>query len=303
MSDPILTIVMSSYNYASYLRQAIETLLNQSFSDFEFLIIEDNSSDASPTIIEEYTKQDPRIRAVFHPQNQGILYCLNEGTALAKGRYIHYLAADDFRYPGFLQKCMDVLLRNPDLGMCCTQFHWGNEKKLLLETCGFDRGGGTLFFEPKKMVKSFRNQNLKISALAAVVRKDLVQQYGGFDPLLHYYSDWYLFNEIAFKHPMALITEPLSRFRIHDSNYSNVVRHNKKIKMAVYRRIFEKLDQKENKFYRKQIRKSALLSSVFHDLFWKLLVNPKYLSFWPYINQKYPIKQRIKKSLKKKLGL
>ena len=158
MRDPILTIMMPSYNYAQFLRQAIETILNQSFSDFEFLIVEDGSSDGSPEIIKEYMRQDSRIHAVFHPRNQGMLQCVNEGTALAKGKYIHYLAADDFRYPGFLQRCMDVLLSNPELGMCCTQFHYGNEENLLLETCGFESNGTTLFLEPKQMVNTFSSR-------------------------------------------------------------------------------------------------------------------------------------------------
>jgi glycosyltransferase involved in cell wall biosynthesis len=303
MPDPLLTVVMPSYNYAKYLRQAIETILNQSFSDFEFLIIDDESSDESPAILKEYMKQDKRIRAVFHPRNQGMVCSYNEGTTLAKGRYIHYLAADDFRYPGFLQECMDVLLNHPHLALCCTQFHWGNEEKLSLETCGFASGEGILFLDPKNVAEYFLKLNFKVFAVSAILKKELVQHYGGFDAQLYYLHDWYLVNEIVFNHPMALITEPLSRFRIHDSNFSNVYRHNKKTKMAAYRHLLAKLDQKENRFYREQIRKSALLSSVFQDLFWKLLVNPKYFSFWPYINQKYPIKERIKKSLKKKLQL
>jgi glycosyltransferase involved in cell wall biosynthesis len=301
--DPILTIMMPSYNYARFLRQAIETILNQSFSDFEFLIIEDGSSDESPEIIREYMGQDRRIRPFFHPNNRGMLESVNEGTALAKGRYIHYIAADDFRYPGFLQKCMDILINNPSVGMCCTHFHWGNEEKLLLETCGFEGKGEILLFEPKQMVETFFKQNLKIFALAAILKRELVQRYGGFDPKLYYLSDWYLLNEIAFNHPLALITEPLSRFRIHDANFSNIFRHNKTTKRGAYYRMFEKLNQKENRYYKEQIKKSALLSFVFQDLFWKLLFNPKYLSFWPYINKKYPIKARLKSSAKKKLGL
>lgn len=297
--EPILTIMMPSYNYARFLRQAIESLLSQSFSDFEFLIVEDGSSDESPEIIQEYMKQDSRIRAVFHPTNKGMLECVNEGTAFAKGKYIHYLAADDFRYPGFLEKCMDILLKHPRLGMCCTQFHYGNEEKLLLETCGFESDATTLFLEPSQMVMNFLKQNLKIFALAAILKKEYVQRYGGFDSKLYYLSDWYLLNEIAFNHPMALIRKPLSHFRIHDSNFSNVFRHNKQTKMAAYNTLFKKLDQ--NPYYKEQVRKSGLLSFVFQDLFWKLLFNPKYLFFWPYINAKYPIRQRIKKSFKKKL--
>jgi len=301
--EPLLTIMMPSYNYAKFLRQAIETLLNQSFADFEFLIVEDGSTDESPEIIREYMQQDRRIKAIFHSRNQGMLQCVNEGTAQAKGKYIHYLAADDYRYPGFLQKCMEVLTNKPELGMCCTQFHYGNEEKLILETCGFETDLSITYFDPKQMVEAFFKQNLKIFALAAIIKTELVQRFGGFDPQLYYLSDWYLLNEIAFNQPMALIREPLSRFRIHDSNFSNVYRHNKKTKRAAYARLFEKLNFKENAFYKEQVRKSGIMGFIFQDLFWRLLFHPKYLSFWPYINAKYPIKQKLKRSLRKKLGL
>lgn len=302
-NTPLLTVMMPSYNYTSFLGEAIESILSQSFEDYEFLIIEDGSTDGSPDIIRDYMKRDKRIRAIFHEKNGGMLERVNEGTALAKGKYIHYLAADDFRYPGYLAKSMDLLLRNSHIGLCATQFHYGNEKELLLETCGFETANKPLFLDPSEMVHLFLKQNFKIFALAAILKTELVLKYNGFDPKLYYMSDWYLLNQIAFMHPIALIPEPLSRFRIHDSNFSNVFRHNKKTKMAVYARLFEKLSQKENRFYKEQVRKSGLLSFAFQDLFWKLLFNPKYLTYWPYINQKYPIKERIKNSFKKKLGL
>jgi glycosyltransferase involved in cell wall biosynthesis len=303
MPAPILSIMMPSHNYARFLRQAIESILSQEFGDFEFIIIEDGSSDESPDIIKEYAKHDQRIRAIYHPNNAGMLERVNEGTACARGKYIHYLAADDFRYPGFLQKCMEALQKKPELGMCCTQFQWGNDDNLLLETCGYEGAGETLFFEPEKMVDAFLNHNFKIFALAAVIKTELVNKYHGFDPKLYYFADWYLLNEIAFNHPLALILEPLSHFRIHDSNFSNIYRHNKITKKAAYRRIFEKLGNQESRFFKKQIRKSALLTFAFQDLFWKLLFNPKYILYWPYINRKYPIKNRIAHSIGKKLRI
>jgi glycosyltransferase involved in cell wall biosynthesis len=292
---------MPSHNYARFLRESIESILSQDFTNFEFLIIEDGSSDDSPDIIREYMSQDTRIRAIFHRENGGMLERVNEGTALAKGKYIHYLAADDYRYPGYLEKSMTLLQQRPELGMCCTQFHYGNEQTLQLETCGYESNGSTVFLEPKVMVDAFYHHNLKIFALAAILKTGLITQYGGFDPKLFYFSDWYLLNEIAFNHPLSIICEPLSRFRIHDCNFSNIYRHNKKTKMAAYHHMLFKLNHPHNRFYREQIRKSALLVPIFQDLFWKLLFNPKYLPFWPYINHKYPIKERLKKSFKKKL--
>lgn len=303
MENPILTIMMPSYNYARYLRESIESILSQDFTDFEFLIIDDGSTDGSADIIREYEKQDPRIRAQLYPKNAGMLERINASASLFRGKYVHYLAADDYRYQGFLKQCMEMLLSHPDLGMCCTQFHYGDEKELLLETSGFVTGETPTILKPPSMVDAFLNRNLKLFSVATIYKTGLVNKYNGFDPKLYYLSDWYLVNEIAFNHSFAMIPKPLSHFRIHSSNFSNVFRHNKQIKRSVYKHMLEKLALKENRFYRQQIKKSALLSFLFQDLFWKLLFNPKYISYWPYINKKYPIKKRIKHSLKKKLGL
>jgi glycosyltransferase involved in cell wall biosynthesis len=302
MVIPQVTILMPNYNYGCFLRQAIESVLSQSFPDFEFLIIDDASSDNSPEIIREYMDQDRRIKGIFHKENVGVIASYNEGTALAQGKYIHFMAADDYRYPGFLQKCMDTLLERPELGMCFSQYDLGDGEKRQLEKCGYESDGSTLFFSPVDMADAFLNHNLKIFAVAAIMKTSLVAQHGYFDPKLYYYSDWYLLNEIAFFHPSAFILEPLSYFRIHETNFSNVYRRRKETKRAALRHMLVKLNAPQNRHYKEQVRKSALLTFIFQEHFWKMLFNPKYISFWPYINQKFPVKERLKRSIKKKLG-
>lgn len=303
MHTPLLTIMMPSYNYASFIRQAIESILEQSFQDFEFLIIDDGSTDGSPDIIREYMAKDKRIRALFYEKNGGMLERVNEGTSLAKGTYIHYLAADDFRYPHFLAKTMALLQHDPELGLVFTQFHYGRDDDLIFETCGFPTGVTPYVFTPETVVSAFLNQDFKIFTISAILKKELALKYGGFDPKLFYFSDWYLMNQIAFTNKIALIPEALSRFRIHDTNFSNVHRHHKKTKHQVYRYMLEKINAPESASLKQQLRKSGLLTPVFQDCFWRLLLNPKYLSFWPYINHKFSVRKKITRSIKKKLGL
>lgn len=301
--DPLLTIVMPSYNYACYLREALDSILSQDFEDFELVILEDNSTDESPTIIRSYMEQDSRVKGIFHQENKGVLFRCNQGISLARGKYLHFLAADDYRYPGFLSKSMDILLKNPDVGTSYTQFHYGNKEKSILEPLGFKNQKEPFILEPFQMAEIFLKKGFMINSLSAIVKKALVIKNGCFDEDLYYLSDWFLLNKIIFQSKTAIIPEPLAMFRIHDSNFSNVYRHNKATKRAAYKNLLEKLFKKENSYLRKQIRKSGQLSFVFQDLFWKLLFNPKYLFFWPYVNKKYPISERFKKTLRKRLGI
>lgn len=115
---PYISIIMSVYNAEKYLPQAVESILNQSFSDFEFIIIEDCSTDNSLQILKEYEKKDSRIKLIQKPENkkmQGFIENLNIGLKEAKGRYIARMDADDISYPNRLEKQVSFLDKNPDI--------------------------------------------------------------------------------------------------------------------------------------------------------------------------------------------
>jgi len=99
---PGITVLMPVYNSAKFLREAIESILQQTFTDFEFLIIDDGSSDASVAIVKSYA--DPRIRFYQNEENMGISPTLNKGIELAAAPYIARMDADDISYPDRLQK-------------------------------------------------------------------------------------------------------------------------------------------------------------------------------------------------------
>lgn len=108
---PFFTVLMPAYNAAPFLRQAVDSVLAQTFTDFEFLIINDGSTDETRDMLDSYS--DARIR-IYHQENQGVIGALNKGLELAKGRYIARFDADDVCYPQRLQVQHDYLITHPD---------------------------------------------------------------------------------------------------------------------------------------------------------------------------------------------
>lgn len=127
MSLPIVSIVMPVYNADVYLPLAIESILNQTFSAFEFLIIDDGSTDSSPEIISNYANHDPRIKYVSH-ENRGIGAALNEGVSLACGKYIARMDADDISEAIRLEEQVGYLDKHPECTALFTEVRMVNEK-------------------------------------------------------------------------------------------------------------------------------------------------------------------------------
>ena len=113
-----LTVLMPVYNAAQHLREAIESILNQSFSNFEFLIIDDASADDSVDIIRSYN--DPRIHLVINEQNLGISATLNKGIEMSRTELIARMDSDDISYSDRLQKQFDYFQKHPDTVLVST---------------------------------------------------------------------------------------------------------------------------------------------------------------------------------------
>ncbi len=109
---------MSVYNGEEYLREAIDSILNQTFGDFEFLIIDDGSRDNSLEILKSF--KDKRIRIIENKKNLGLIASLNKGLKLAKGKYIARMDADDIALPERFEKQFDFMEKNPEIGVCGT---------------------------------------------------------------------------------------------------------------------------------------------------------------------------------------
>ena len=116
MVTPIVSVVMSVYNGERFLREAVESILDQSFREFEFIIIDDGSDDRSASILDSYQKNDPRVR-VFHQENRGLVESLNLGCRLARGTYIARMDADDISFRNRLMCQVDFMEKHPEVGV------------------------------------------------------------------------------------------------------------------------------------------------------------------------------------------
>jgi len=115
---PRISVILPVYNGAKYLREAVDSILNQTYSDFEFIIIDDGSSDETPQILDSYN--DKRIVRKTNPANMGLAASLNLGIEMAQGEFIAIMHADDISLPYRLQAQYDYMNSKPDVGFLGT---------------------------------------------------------------------------------------------------------------------------------------------------------------------------------------
>ena len=120
-SVPTVSVGLPVYNGADYLPEAIESILSQSFQDFELLIQDNASTDATEAICRDYAAKDPRVSYVRNPDNVGAAANYNLVFERARGRYFKWAAHDDVCTPDFLERCVAVLDRDPGVVLCCGQ--------------------------------------------------------------------------------------------------------------------------------------------------------------------------------------
>jgi glycosyltransferase involved in cell wall biosynthesis len=122
MIQNLVSVVMPTYNDAKYLKSAIDDILNQTYSNFELIIVNDGSTDRTAEIIESYAKQDSRIR-VFHKENGGTGSALNHGFEQARGEFGTWVSSDDNKQTNYLEALVNVLKNNRDIEFCCSAFY------------------------------------------------------------------------------------------------------------------------------------------------------------------------------------
>jgi glycosyltransferase involved in cell wall biosynthesis len=144
-----VSVIVPVFNTASYLECCINSILGQSFSDFELLLVDDGSTDDSGAICDEYAKKDKRIR-VFHKENGGVSSARNLGLDNAKGEWVYFVDSDDEVLPDGFQTMMDGISEDVDVVMA--GFEKINENGLMIET--IDESGETVILSKKESLSS-----------------------------------------------------------------------------------------------------------------------------------------------------
>lgn len=201
---PKVSVIMSVYNGSAYLKQALESVLDQTFSDFEFLITDDGSTDESPKILDEYAAKDARVK-VFYQKNIGLTKTLNNSIKKAGGIYIARMDSDDISLPNRLAEEVKFLDAHSEVAVVsCFAKVIDDEGKEIGEHCP-----GVTHSEIKKLI-FFSGQ---LCHPAVMFRKDAFLALGGFNESFRYAQDLELWFKFIAKYKVANIPKFLFLWR------------------------------------------------------------------------------------------
>lgn len=200
---PKVTVLMPVYNGEAHLSEAIESVLNQSFTDFEFLIINDGSTDRSVDIIKTY--RDPRIRLVENERNFGLVDTLNRGIDLARGELIARMDCDDVCVPERLSKQVAFMKQHPEVGICGSWIEYFMGKELVMKFPA----------QHEEIIQAFPSYNPMAHPTVMIRAEILKSRRLYYDSDYRHVEDYELWTRLAAVTCCANLPEVLVRYRIH----------------------------------------------------------------------------------------
>ena len=208
ISRPTVSIIIPFYNRIEWVKEAIESTLNQTYDNFEVILIDDGSTDTVEDILEI---QDKRIR-YYRQDNKGVSSARNTGIGLAKGEYIAFLDSDDLFMPEKLEIQLEVLRKNPEVGLVHSSYFQINESGDIIREINTSKMTGDVF--PSIL---YRNQ---IATPTVMVKKNAISNVPGFKEDILIGEDILFWAEIAKHYSFIWIEKCLSKVRIHSTSTS-----------------------------------------------------------------------------------
>jgi glycosyltransferase involved in cell wall biosynthesis len=206
----LVSILMPVYNAEKHLAEAIESILNQSFTDFEFLIINDGSTDRSEDIILSFS--DPRIRYIKNESNLKLIKILNKGIQLCTGKYIVRMDADDISHPERIQKQVEFMESNPEIGICGSWF----------ETFGNVENKVVKYKESHDEIMTRMLYQCHFCHPSIIIRSEIFEDSEMyFDENYPHAEDYDFYLKASKKWKFHNLQEVLLKYRIHGESVSN----------------------------------------------------------------------------------
>lgn len=243
MTQPLVTVLVPVHNGAKYLRQSLDSIVDQTYPTIEVVVLDDASTDETPAIVASY---GDRVRAVRHPHNLGQFGNVNAGIALARGEFVAVFHADDVYEPHIVEREAAFLLTHPNAGavFCLDTFidPAGNEYGRL--TLPPEVAEATLLDYSALLEALLLWKNRVLRAPGAMVRRSVYAEVGGFDPSYEIGADLEMWLRIARRHPVGLLHEHLFRYRHFHGNLSHHYRHLRSTPDVFFRILDEHLDER-----------------------------------------------------------
>ena len=205
---PFFSIIIPLYNKASYVRKAVESVLEQTYHDWELIVVDDGSTDGSTEIVSKYS--NPHIQIVRLEENVGVSNARNKGISLSKAPYLTFLDADDWWEPTFLEEMAGLIERHPDAGIYGTGYCIVKNGKKRVAPIGVDNS----FTEGEINYCQVYAKTLCMPLWtgSVCIPRVIFEETGGFKPHLKLGEDFDLWIRIALKHKVVFLNKPLSNY-------------------------------------------------------------------------------------------
>ncbi len=226
-SYPLVSVVMACFNAEKYLREAIQSILSQTYSNLEFIIIDDGSTDNTLTILNEYLENDKRIKIFQNFKNKGLIFSLNRGIELALGEFIARMDADDISSNERIQAQFDFFMKHPEVSIVsCRNFIMNEKGKKLFKD--------NLFWETSKALRFIYFFNHPLGHGSVMLRTCVLKE-NKYDAHALYCEDYELWARLLTKNYLSAMIEPaqyywrrnqkgitISNTSVQDKNYSKI---------------------------------------------------------------------------------
>jgi glycosyltransferase involved in cell wall biosynthesis len=205
-ASPLISVVIPTYNRLELLKQTVDSVRNQTFTHFEIIVVDDGSSDGTSEWLDQ---QEDLI--VIHQANSGIATSRNNGIARSRGKWVAFVDHDDLWDPGKLQVQADFILERPDHALVAVR-----HVRL-----------GSAYRSPKRprwikgdlLVEVYSKSFIHTSSV--VIRKDALEEIGGFPSRYRFADEFHVWLELAAHHPIAFYDQPMVFIRFYESNTSH----------------------------------------------------------------------------------
>lgn len=226
--EPRISVIMSVYNSQDYLEIAIDSILSQTYTDFEFIIVNDGSTDNSSLILENFARIDSRIR-IINKENEGLTKALNIAIQTSRGEFIARFDSDDISISSRLEKQVDFLEKHPKYDMIASSAYF-------IDKYGNIYNRTIPVISSKLLNKQLRYINPIIHP-SVMLRRSVLERVGLYNEnIKQYCEDYNLWLRISEFGKIKVLFEPLIMFRMHSfnmSNLNNLSKHRREISLFV----------------------------------------------------------------------
>jgi glycosyltransferase involved in cell wall biosynthesis len=223
---PSVSVIVPNYNHARYLRRRVDSIVDQTYQDFELILLDDCSTDGSREVLQSYA-DDPRVRIEFNDENTGTPFKQwNRGVRMARGRYIWIAESDDYAGPRFLERMVPVLEEQSEVTFAyCRSWRVGEDEQIRGYADSYLDRFDALHWK-SDFVTDGREECRRFFVLCAPVwnasavlfRKDMYERVGMADEKMCISGDYKVWAEMALAGKIGYVSEPLTYYRTHTEN-------------------------------------------------------------------------------------